>query len=382
MAFRDPLQERRAPLIWAGVAATIVAALIALSSCCSPTGATTSARAATAAARNEFDELIEPVAGVLATPVRWLADGSTEVKGYFFAGQREPAPARAGEGAGALARRGHRAEERQHPLRGAAEAAHRAADPLGRGAGGVGCARALLQRPLGRRGGGRRGEARATPVMTEHGLVGRVVGVSKDASRVLLLTDVESRMPVLIDRNNARSILTGDGGPSPRLEYLRGQDPVHDGDLILTSGDGGVYPRGLPVGVAARDLRGVWRVRLYADREAIDYVRMLEFQDFGKLVDAEALAAKSPPPLDPAQQAQLEAALAARAKPLRRQPCGDGRRPALPRRAAARRARRSSRQPRRPAPSPTGAEAPPSGRSRKPGPKPESGARSADRSGC
>ena len=313
MAFRDPLQERRAPLIWAGVAATIVAALIALFLLLAdrrdhigPGGY--------GGARNEFDELIEPVAGVLATPVRWLADASTEVKGYFFAvSENRRLRARVKElerwrdAAIALKNVNTRYEallklRTEPPIPSIAARV-------------VSDARGPFSNARLADAGADAGVKAGDPVMSEHGLVGRVVGVSKDASRVLLLTDVESRVPVLIDRNNARSILTGDGGPSPRLEYLRGQDPVHEGDLILTSGDGGVYPRGLPVGVAAKDLRGVWRVRLYADREAIDYVRMLDFQDFGKLVDAEALAAKSPPPLDPTQQAQLVAALSAKTAP-------------------------------------------------------------------
>ncbi|MCG8399360.1 hypothetical protein LWS67_23005, partial [Bacillus atrophaeus] len=90
-----------------------------------------------------------------------------------------------------------------------------------------------------------------------------------------LLTDVESRTPVMVDRTNARAILTGDGGAEPSLNNLRGREPVREGDIILSSGDGGLYPRGLPVGVATKDLRGVWRVRLYSDRAPIDYVRIL-----------------------------------------------------------------------------------------------------------
>ena len=92
--------------------------------------------------------------------------------------------------------------------------------------------------------------------MSEHGLVGRVIGVTDGASRVLLLTDVASRTPVMIDRTNARAILTGDGGPNPRLDYLRGHDPIQEGDRLLTSGDGGVLPRGLPVGTAVKGLDG------------------------------------------------------------------------------------------------------------------------------
>jgi len=120
-------------------------------------------------------------------------------------------------------------------------------------------------------------------------LIGRVVGVTKGAARVMLLSDVASRTPVLVDRTDARAILTGDGGPDPRLAYLRGKDVIKEGDLILTSGDGGVFPRGLPVGTAGRGLDGKWRVRLFAERAGIDFVRVLRFEDFSRLVSEKAL---------------------------------------------------------------------------------------------
>ncbi len=137
------------------------------------------------------------------------------------------------------------------------------------------------------------------PVMSENGLVGRVVGVTQGVSRVLLLTDVASRTPVMIDRTNSRAILTGDGGPNPKLEYLRGQDPVKSGDRILTSGDGGVFPRGLPVGVAVKGLDGRWRVVLASDKAPVDYVRILLFQDFTQVANRAGLERLAVPPPTP-----------------------------------------------------------------------------------
>ncbi len=132
------------------------------------------------------------------------------------------------------------------------------------------------------------------PVMNERGLVGRVLGVAHGASRVLLLTDVASRTPVLVDRTDARAILTGDASSTPKLEYLRGMDPIKDGDRILTSGDGGMIPRGLPVGTAVKGLDGVWRVRLDADESSIDFVRILLFKDFSVLANQQELAQPGP----------------------------------------------------------------------------------------
>lgn len=145
--------------------------------------------------------------------------------------------------------------------------------------------------------GEERGVVVGNPVITERGLVGRVVGVARGASRVLLLSDTASRTPVMIDRTNARAILTGDGGPNPKLEYLRGREPVKAGDRVITSGDGGVVPRGLPVGVAVKGIDGRWRVALAADSSAIDFVQILKFVDFSQLADQQALSTIHVPPV-------------------------------------------------------------------------------------
>ncbi len=147
--------------------------------------------------------------------------------------------------------------------------------------------------------GSEKGIKPGNPVMSENGLVGRVVGVTEGVSRVLLLTDAASRTPVMIDRTNARAILTGDGGPNPKLEYLRGQEPVKSGDRILTSGDGGVFPRGLPVGVAVKGLDGRWRVVLASDKAPVDLVRILLFEDFTQVADTRKLQQTVTPPPTP-----------------------------------------------------------------------------------
>ncbi len=132
------------------------------------------------------------------------------------------------------------------------------------------------------------------PVITDQGLVGRVVGTSANVSRVLMVTDLASHVPVMVMRSDGRAMMDGDGGGYPKLDWVRGRDTVHEGDQILTSGDGGVFPRGLPVGEAVKGVDGVWRVRLYADRGPIDFVKVLLFKDFSQLPDASTLL-RSPP---------------------------------------------------------------------------------------
>ena len=136
------------------------------------------------------------------------------------------------------------------------------------------------------------------PVITEQGLVGRIVGVSPDVSRVLMVTDVTSHIPVMVMRSDARAMMDGDGNTGyAKLDFVRGKDSIRIGDQILTSGDGGIFPRGLPVGEAIKGVDGVWRVRLYANRAPIDFVKVILFHDFSQLPDASTLL-RSPPVSD------------------------------------------------------------------------------------
>ncbi|MEM6620598.1 MAG: rod shape-determining protein MreC [Pseudomonadota bacterium] len=109
------------------------------------------------------------------------------------------------------------------------------------------------------------------------GVVGRVVGVGERASRLLLLTDFSSRVPVVIQPGGRRAVLSGDGTTAPRLEFVDGTDRVRAGDLIETSGDGGVFPPDLPVGRVVATQGGNWRAVLLADYARLEFVRLLRY---------------------------------------------------------------------------------------------------------
>ena len=315
MAFREgPFQDLKVPLSWMGAAAAIVAMVLALALLLIDRPTPTNADAY-GAPRTQFDRAIEPISAVLAAPVRWVREGTGFVGGYFFAvsenrrlRQRVAELQRWRDAAIALKNINTRYE---------ALLSLRTEPPIPMvSARVVADVRGPFSNARLADAGEERGIKVGNPVLSERGVVGRIVGVTRGASRVLLLTDVDSRTPVLIDRTNARAMLTGDGGMTPRLDYVRGQDSVRDGDLILTSGDGGVFPRGLPVGVARKDRRGGWRAQLFADQSAIDYVRILVFDDFSQMVDQAALARAPVPPLSPAERAAVEAAAASGPTPL------------------------------------------------------------------
>ncbi|RKR00225.1 rod shape-determining protein MreC [Maricaulis maris] len=110
------------------------------------------------------------------------------------------------------------------------------------------------------------------PVINLYGLVGRVYETGRRSARVLLLTDLNSRVPVMADRSNARAILVGDNSEFPRLDYVGRAPDIQAGDRIVSSGDDGILPRGLPVGEAVATREGGWRVRLYSDQAPVDFV--------------------------------------------------------------------------------------------------------------
>lgn len=109
------------------------------------------------------------------------------------------------------------------------------------------------------------------------GLVGRVVGIGEHATRLLLLTDFSSRVPVLVQPSGRRAILAGDGTPAPRLEFIENPDEVKPGDPVRSSGEGGVFPPDLPVGRLIALPGGGWRVALNADYARLEFVRLLRY---------------------------------------------------------------------------------------------------------
>lgn len=107
------------------------------------------------------------------------------------------------------------------------------------------------------------------------GLVGRISGVGDNTSRVILLTDATSRIPAVIQPSGQRALVVGDNSAAPPIDFLENPDQVRPGDRILTSGDGEVFPPGLLIGQVAQDPGGRLRVRLAADYERLEFLRVL-----------------------------------------------------------------------------------------------------------
>ena len=293
MAFRDgPFENLKVPLAWTAAVVVVVAMVGAVLLLLGDRREGGEVRAY-GPVRAGFEAGAGPVGGVFAAPVRWVGAATDYVKGYFFAVsdnrrlRREVAELQPWRDQAIALKNVNARYEAMLGLRTEPPVAMATARSISEARGPFVNSRLIDA-------GTAKGVRIGNPVINEHGLVGRVVGVSPGISRMLLLTDVASRTPVLIDRSDARALLTGDGSGNPRLEFVRGQGSVQAGDRILTSGDGGGFPRGVPIGVVAKGIDGTWRVKLFSDRGAIDYVRVMLFQDFGQLIGPNDLIA---PPL-------------------------------------------------------------------------------------
>ena len=126
---------------------------------------------------------------------------------------------------------------------------------------------------MGRENGMRAGY----PVINASGLVGRIVEAGARVARVLLVTDINSRIPVQIGKAGIRAVLLGDNGSAPQLGYYSSTATIEVGDEVFTSGIGGLFPRGLRIGTVIEDGSG-FRMVPHANPSELDFVSVLFFQ--------------------------------------------------------------------------------------------------------
>lgn len=115
-------------------------------------------------------------------------------------------------------------------------------------------------------------------VVDSEGLIGRIVAAGEQASRILLLTDLNSRVPVFVEPTRHRAVLAGDNSQWPALEFLPAGSGVMPGDHVVTSGHGGLMPAGLPIGTVIETDDGKLRVQTFSNRNRLDTVRVLQYQ--------------------------------------------------------------------------------------------------------
>jgi rod shape-determining protein MreC len=177
----------------------------------------------------------------------------------------------------------------------------------------------------GRQNGAMPGEA----VVDARGMIGRVYLAGQNTSWVILLTDLNSRIPVTIAPGNIQAIMTGDNSAQPALDLVSRLVTLHPGDQVVSSGDGGLLPAGLPIGTVVADGQEGWRVALLADAAASQDVEILNFSKPPESLpaaaqlpaDAAGLKPLVPPPPPPATTpATADAAKPPLPKPTRPRP--------------------------------------------------------------
>jgi rod shape-determining protein MreC len=113
--------------------------------------------------------------------------------------------------------------------------------------------------------------------LDENGLVGRVVEVGRRTARVLLITDLNSRIPVTLEQSRGRAIMAGTNGPRPRLLYWADGTPPREGERVVTSAEADAFPPNLPVGTVHYNSANVPEVRPAAELDRLDMVRILDY---------------------------------------------------------------------------------------------------------
>jgi rod shape-determining protein MreC len=158
-------------------------------------------------------------------------------------------------------------------------------------------------------GGKQNGIKPGQAVVDTRGMIGRIFLTGQRTSWVILLTDLNSRIPVSIEPDTTQAIMAGDNSPNPTIEALPQVNQVKAGDQVVSSGDGDILPAGIPIGVVVAD-GAHFRVALFADSTTAEDVEILDFKQPPEHPPAASpsdlpVTAAGLPPAVPSQQTGL-----------------------------------------------------------------------------
>ena len=121
------------------------------------------------------------------------------------------------------------------------------------------------------------------------GLVGRISGVGDRTARVIMLSDNSSRIPVTIEPTGQYALMVGDNSSRPPIDFVENLEAVRPGDRVVSSGDGGVFPAGLLIGQVVQSSSGRLRVRLAADIQRLEFLRIIRHEPRKKILTTGSL---------------------------------------------------------------------------------------------
>ncbi|MGH1403647.1 MAG: rod shape-determining protein MreC [Alphaproteobacteria bacterium] len=120
------------------------------------------------------------------------------------------------------------------------------------------------------------GVEKGDTVVSGDGLLGRIVEVSEDTSRILFVTDMNSRVPVVVEDTGHHAILAGTNENQPHLIHVPQDSEIAQGARIITSGYGGVFPPGIAIGRVRISSNDVMEVVLFSDLDRLHIVRIIQ----------------------------------------------------------------------------------------------------------
>lgn len=123
--------------------------------------------------------------------------------------------------------------------------------------------------------------------VSDKGVVGRVDKVGNMYSKILLVTDINSKIPVMVERTRVRGILSGDNSPLPRMVFIPLSAELTVGDRVVTSGVAGVFPPGLPVGKISSIEKNSVKIKPFTNLERLEYIKIIDYNLDGILIDEE-----------------------------------------------------------------------------------------------
>ena len=117
-------------------------------------------------------------------------------------------------------------------------------------------------------------------VMDKNYLIGKIVEVTFTTSRVLLLSDLNSKVPVDIMPNNIQSILSGTGDDNGTIQYIRQQSLIENEAIVFTSGAGGLFKSGIPIGTINKDpVNSKINVNFFSDFSQLRFIKITSFKE-------------------------------------------------------------------------------------------------------
>ena len=109
-------------------------------------------------------------------------------------------------------------------------------------------------------------------------LVGKIVEVNYSTSRALIISDLNSKIPVSIEPGNIQSILSGTGKQNGKIEYVESEISIDDGSVVYTSGSGNIFKSGIPIGIFKKNINELEEVKFFSKLTQLTFVKLVSFE--------------------------------------------------------------------------------------------------------